>query len=341
MLKIYRNSKLSTRIISFITFASFAGYIAHIYNYDWLLIGGSILGFGFILEAFIVHTKLILTSAISFLNILVSSLVAFAIYEIMRYNPETEFLGLTNLIVLQASGIIVTITVVILSYLYAQGKTWVNALTAFIIYNTVLFVSIINSGEVLDFTFIALLSVIVAVLYVVLRIFIPLRHQESFDFNLIPKSPSTTVLIKNIKKRYPEATVTPYSQHYYIVVNQDKVLLLSAISVTKSFTISKKDIEVDGVIITGMLEAVLLQAQKLSHDYKISQKYITPVLYVTDNKSTKQNLVGIRVRKKNQPDRTLGVVSIATENGLDKLFKTISSKKTLTSKTIQQLQDVK
>lgn len=340
MLKIYRNSKLSTRIISILTLAVFFSFISFYYGYDWLFAGSLIVGFGLVLEAFFIHTRFLVTSLIVFLNLMLTGFVSFLIYEILQYNPATQFIGLVNLILLQIGGIAATISIALVSYFYAKGAMWINVLLGYIIYNISLVGFIISFGQ--DNT--SLLSIVLALAlslgFLTLRSVFPLQSDSVFDLDKLPQSKKTNSLLNKLEKTFPNLKVKKSSKRTLVAFDNKTVYFIVPISVKDKLVLNKKQLLIDEVDLTTCLESILLDAQLFSKNYKVNQKIIVPLLYVDRESALPRKLLGIKVRKRTQPDRILGTVTITSDTGFQSLIKANNDRKTLNNAILTKLSNL-
>jgi hypothetical protein len=336
MFKTYKKTMLSSRIIAVLVLASFSAVVAWNYKVEVLPVVSGIIGLAFIAEAFFFHRKLTLVAILTFVHLLLiavlSTIVLTTIEEFTDSGVGT-YIAAGGIVV----GIFATFVSILGSYLYGQGRLWVNVLVSYILYNLASIILVL-ALPMLSYAITSLIALGIVIVYIALRHFVSLHKETIFDLNTIPSQKNDTVMKSNISNMNSKFLFVENDKSERILTFHDEknIFILLPISPEKYFTIIKNDAFVDQKVVTGIFELMIKESRLLSKKLKINQKYIVPIIYVSKS-SLDKDITTLKIRSKKYPEKLMGRVFIVNKAGLPKLFNKYEESNILPKKILHKL----
>jgi hypothetical protein len=318
LVKKYKRTAFTSRIIGFIVATGFLGLLAWYYNYDIAVFAGIALGIAFVSECIFFHPTKTLVSVITLIQLVVISVLSYIILTTL-----SATMGLYFSTVMQAFGIVAILIALIGNYVFSQGRYWKNVLFSYVIYDAVIFGFLI-SGLDISYIYFTIVGCAAIVAYIAIRKFVLVRREVPFDISSIPKQKTDTVLKKNLLSNdlaLKETSLSEGSDRMFSLTNDKAIFSILPVSPNKYFDIIKNEAWLDQNIITGVFEEIINSSIESSKQVKINQKYLVPILYVTGKSKISKDILSLKIRAKRSPDKLLGKVYIVNDKGFAKLVK--------------------
>lgn len=336
MFKAYKKTMLSSRIIAVLVLASFSAIVAWNYKVEVLPIVSGIIGLAFIAEAFFFHRKLMVVAILTFVHLLLIAILSTIVLTTIEEFTDS---GVGTYIAAGgiAVGIFATIVSLIGSYLYAQGRLWVNVLVSYILYNlTSIF--LVLAFPMLSYAITSLIALGVVIIYIALRHFVSLHKEAIFDLNTIPTQKIDTTMKSNISKIDNKFLFIENKENDRILTFHDEknIFMLLPISPEKYFTIIQNDAFVDQKVVTGVFELMIKESRLFSKKNKINQKYIVPIIYVSKS-SLDKDTTTLKIRSRKYPEKLMGRIFIVNKTGLPTLFNKYEQTDVMPKKVLNKL----
>lgn len=336
VVKTYKKTALSSRLIAVFVLAGFASVVAWNFKMEVLPVVGGIIGLAFIAEAIFFHPKLTLVSVLTFVQLLLIAVLSTIVLTTIEQFTNSD-VGTYIAVGGQAIGIFTIIVAILGSYLYAQGRLWVNVLISYLLYNAASLVLIVTY-PMLSYAIISAIALVVVILYLAFRHFVFFRKETIFDLSSIATTKSDTAMQANLLKLNKDFMFVKHEGNERLLTFHDNknIFVLLPISPEKYFTIIKNDAWVDQKVVTGIFELMIKESRLLSRKLKINQKYIVPIIYVSKS-SLDKDVTTLKVRAKRYPERLMGRVFIVNSNGLPKVLNKYEASDLLPLKVLNKL----
>jgi hypothetical protein len=314
MMKYYRTTKLTSRLLFLGSILLLGAALAWQYEYNFAITLGIIVGLGLLIEVIAFYPRQILTTLIIFLQIATLStlsLLVGSLYE--QVGQDGELAILTGEYLSLLSVIIITIAV----RLFPSGRNWVNLLISFSLFNLT-YVALV--GFTANYLVGLSGAFAVAALYIALR---TIRWKKT-----------RPVIFKKQSETVKNKTVAFLLNHNYTILPQTlpcldllavspdgkQIFGVYSLDVYKTFSLDHEGMTIDDKSATPALEQLLLSIKASAKASKTSSASITPVIMLHKT-NLASNMLTVKVRTRRNPDRIVGTVQVVNANGFEKLMK--------------------
>jgi hypothetical protein len=336
LIKTYRTSKISTRIILLCLVIILGSLISWVNNTNVFVTVGVITGLGILLEGLLVHHRKMITIVILALHFIGLSFYTLTFYTIYS-STVTEDTGIFVAGTIFITGLITTLFAIYLCSKIAYGRFWVNLLISFLLYYVSLTVLVVLFPQVSQLIP-AGITFIVVMLYPVSNRLVWRKRAYKFDVEKFPQNKKQTVLANKLPQIFNILqTVTletnPYIQSYR---NNKGILFVLPLTGEKPVEIDGNILKVDEEDTTWVLEYVLQSAREFSRKYNVRQKNLVPVVMV-NSINLPRGITPIKVRARNKPDKIIGTVLICKIDKAGLLIKQLDDMSNLNNRELTTL----
>lgn len=334
MLDTIRRVKLPTRLTAYITIIGLTALLSWRFEGEIALNIGVATVLTLVFEAVVYHYSQLVIALIITAQLFIISMFSYIMYGILVEFTGSPNFALTLIIALQLIGMSGIFVSTITAYFIAKGKIWVTLTLSFIAYDVV-FIWVVANNPTMSYLITAMIAIIAQAVVLLVRVIFPLRRKETFKPEDVPSSAKISAIQDNIRKLLENnyAHVPSNSKiSGFSFVNENHVFYVVPLNPTRHLKVSKNELILDDVPVTGMLELTLKETSQLRKEHKLGSKQVIPVIYVKNN-----NLLGaftsLKVFSRERPDRMLGSVFVTTPGGFKILLKKkqadVSSKLTI------------
>lgn len=330
IIKSYLNSKFRWRVLGDIALLGIFALFLWSQGLDILLplsAGVVVLA---IIEILFFFRKHILPAVLSLVFVILASYFSYASYALLVSNNISD--EETSYFVAGGVGLIAIVSMVITiigSYLFGKGRVWITLLLGYLLF----FVAFVLTGVIvptLSPMAYSAIGAVIMIMIMILRCFFPRAKRIYFNWNLIPHTKQTTLIKKKLEQQLigkednsnkTNIQLIPAdNQRYFFLRTSYAFMAVLPIVPTQSLILEKNKMLLDGVDITGVLEAYMDELSLFSTQQKINLKYITPVIYVGEKSQIGTEIGKLDVARKTQPDRVLGSVFMVSPKGFVSLL---------------------
>lgn len=273
---------------------------------------GGVLGLGAVLEVLAFKPRLFFSVILTTFQIFYISLLSIAIgLSYQKISQDGTLALLTNIYI----SLLAIILIVLIGYFFANGRTWLNLLVAYITFDSS-FILLVAAN--IQYVYAIALSFILAVIFLAVK---GITWKKSEPFTFSKRSP---ILLKKTRLLLEKESLAYESKDLdfidFVATTEDKtkVFGILTLDIFRDFEIKGNEILVDGKMVTQILEELLLDLKAYSKDNKVNPKSVIPVILSHKN-VLPSNVSSVRVSTRSKPDRTLGTVYLVTPAGLASL----------------------
>jgi len=309
MIKFYRNTKLTSRLIVFSALLVLTGVTAWKYGFNAPIALAFVASIGALIEVVLTRPRLVAAVAAVIIQVTYLSVISITIGGVY---------GTLALLTSEYLALLTILLLIVFGYKFARGYLWLNYAVSFVIYDLIL-TTILATG--LSYIIAALGGFVGAAIFLVIRS-IQWRKKENFSLT----KPSAKSL-KRVQSFLDSHNLVSTSSQLPFVsflatdpAQPNKVYVIYSLDVKTSLTIEKNLVLMDGSDVTPLLDSLLSETGDLSKSKKITERVFTPVIFVNNNTLVK-NLTSIKVASRAKPDRSIGTIYLANANGFEKILK--------------------
>lgn len=339
LIKAYRSTKLTTRIIIFSAFIILLTAISWVNNANVLLYTGVAFVVGISIEVLLKYSRKTVIVLLWVLNLFLLGFFVYTIFNIY-IGVSTYEDAILNAGLVGIAGLISSILGHVLVHNLPVGSQWSNLLIIFPLFFVSIAVMImwVPSAPMWVVSFV---SVLVVALYPLLltgvKTLIKKRQKTKVE-QKYPRNKNVTMLKNTVEETFSSFTDISNENDVKTFYNEKAVILVAPLSgESRSVLIEKNTLSVDDEDLTWVLEDVMLKAKNFSRLNRVNQRNITPII-VVHNTNLQNSITPIKVRKRSNPDKLLGTVLLVKNQKLNALIRTLNENKQLTAREIKKLE---
>lgn len=298
----YRNSKFSSRVISWLIILSVAA--AFSYNFHWnyitvligtvsILIGLEILMFRPYLLSAATITLVFWFSFIVYMASMIEGLVYYYTENQLRYIEYSMYGGV----------LLGTVLILSSNWYIANGRYWVNLAISYILY--LLGLALLPTVS-LNPIYTPIVALIPIAIWVTMRKFWLYKRDMKVDIDKIPRTKNDTAFVKKISKDFPNSHIMTEDLTTIIYTGKN-ILVMLPVTPQDYIEISNRGIEMDSEDITSLMQHLVDKLSIISKASKINGRKMFPIIYITNSK-LERGITPVSYKNKSKPDVTEGTV---------------------------------
>jgi hypothetical protein len=314
MIKLYKKTKRSTRLLFLGALVVLGISISIAYAFPVLLVAGGIIVAGLIIEVLVYKPRQIFSVLILAVEIAFMSVTAL---EIGQLTSSIQQDGNLALLTTEYVSLLSIVLLVLMAFWVSSGRLWFNLIVSFVLYNSA-FILLIAMG--LNYVYALILSFLLGAAYLAIR---GISFKKAIPFTM--KGRGTAVTKKTLgflkaKGLLVEKSSEPFIDFFAVTPDKDKIFAIYTLDIFKSFRISGNEIIIDeNSIVTPLLEQIITSIKDYASDIKVSKNTFIPVILVHKNVIGSDS-VNISVSSRRKKDKTIGTVYIVTQKGFGTLM---------------------